>query len=170
VWGWYHMSDGAEHPGNLGSGSDAVAQFRLERYKYILQQTNQANESTYRYLGLYQALAVTLGGAMLGLFAGYKKWGIESHIARIGVVGLMGMLTVVAGFAILMVVVGVFSWIDYRREECEFTDKYVHVGFRSPPRLRNFVRWHETYVVLLILLTVVLIWIYVVSAILPAIR
>lgn len=164
------MTDGAEQPGQPGPGSDAIAQLQLERYKYILQQMNIANEGTYRYLGLYQALAVTLGGAILGLFAGYKRWGIEPHIARTGVVGLMGMLTVVACFATLMIVVGVFSWIDYRREECEFTDKYVHSGFRSPPRLKNFVRWHETYVVLLILLTVVLIWVYVTTAILPGIR
>lgn len=39
------MSDGAEYPGDPGPGSDEVVQLRLERYKYILQQMNQVNES-----------------------------------------------------------------------------------------------------------------------------
>lgn len=164
------MVDSVADPSHRTSGSEVAAQFQVERYKYILQQMNLANESTYRYLGLYQALAVTLGGAMLGLFAGYRKWGLEPYIARVGVVGIMGLLTVVAGFSILMIIVGVLTWLDYRREECQFTDEYVHAGFRDKPKLKNLPRWYETYVVLLILLTVILMWIYVGRVILPGIR
>ena len=54
----------------------------------------------------------------------------------------------IAAFAVLLIIVGVLNWLDYRREECELTDAAVRPGFRKPPQPRNFFRWYETYIVL----------------------
>src|SRR2546421_9327818 len=85
--------------------------FHLERYKYILQQLNAANENVYRFLAIYQTLATTIAGAALALFVGYRKRGIDPGTARAGVVGLMCLVTLVAAFTILLILVGILTWL-----------------------------------------------------------
>jgi len=144
--------------------------FALERYKYILQQIHTVNENVYRFLAIYQTLAVALVSAGLALLVGYRKWGIQPSVARSGVVGLMWLTTVIAAFAVLLIIVGVFSWLDYRREECELTDVVVRPGFRKPPQSRNILRWYETYIVLFIVGTIAFLWSYTLEFVLPAIK
>jgi hypothetical protein len=143
---------------------------QLERYKFIQQQLHTLNENVYKFLALYQTLATTLVGAGLALFVGYQKWGIDAKTARAGVTALLWLLTLVAAFTVLLIVVGVLSWIDYRREECELTDQTVYRGFRRPPRMGNLFRWYETYIVLFIAGSVVFVWGYAAVLILPAMR
>jgi hypothetical protein len=78
-------------------------------------------------------------------------------------------VTVAACFTVLLVVVGVLSWIDYRREECELTAKYFEAEFRKPPRLRNFYRWYETYIVLFVIGATVLLWVLSETVVIPRI-
>ncbi len=144
--------------------------FALERYKYILQQINAANENVYRFLAVYQTLAVAIVGGGLALFVGYRKWHIATSVAKTGIIGLMWLATVVAGCAVLLIVVGVLNWLDYRREECELTDVAVRPGFRKPPQVRNFYRWYETYIVLFIAGSIVFLWAYTLAFILPAMK
>lgn len=131
----------------------------VERYKYILQQIHTANENVYRFLAIFQTLVTALVTAALVLFVSYSKWKISPSSARAGVHGVLTLITIIAGFTVLMVVIGVLSWLDYRREECELTAKYFARDFRSPPRLRNFYRWYETYIVLFVIGITVLLWI-----------
>jgi hypothetical protein len=154
------MSDSRESYGDL----------EVERYKFILQQLHSINENVYKLLAIYQALAVTLGGAALALMVGYEEWGIRPSVARTGVVGLMTLVSTVALFVVLLIAAGVASWLDYRREECELTDSLVGPGFRQPANPKNFLRWYETYVALFILVTAISAWIAVVTVILPVIR
>jgi hypothetical protein len=149
--------------------SDAEQQFQLERYKYILQQLHAVNENVYRFLAIYQTLATALVGAGLALFVGYKDWGLAPTTVRAGIVALMWLVTFVAGFTILLVVVGVLSWLDYRHEECAVTDEAVRPGFRQPPQLRNFFRWYETYIVLFIMSSIVCMWYFALVVVLPAV-
>lgn len=141
--------------------------FALERYKYILQQINAVNENVYRFLAIYQTLATALVGGALALFVGYRKWGIQPSVARAGMIGLMLLTTVIAAFAILLIIVGMLNWWDYRREECELTDVAVRPGFRRPPQKRNLFRWYETYIVLFIAGSIAFLWSYMLSFILP---
>ncbi|MFF4856591.1 hypothetical protein ACFY2N_17030 [Streptomyces rubiginosohelvolus] len=76
----------------------------------------------------------------------------------------------VAAFTTILIVVGAMSWIDYRNEECDITDRMVEVGFRQRPRSRNFLRWYETYVVLFILASVGLMWTLAGLVVLPAVK
>jgi hypothetical protein len=66
-------------------------EFQLERYKYILQRIHTVNENVYRFLAIYQALAVALVSGGVALFVGYRKWNIPVSVARSGVIGLMGV-------------------------------------------------------------------------------
>jgi hypothetical protein len=144
--------------------------FELERYKYILQQIHVVNENVYRFLAIYQGLAVTLVGAGVTLFVGYRKWQIAVSTARSGIVGLLWLLTAVAAFTSLLIIVGVFNWLDYRREECELTDIAVRPGFRGPPSRRSFLRWYETYILLFIAASIALLWVCTTGYILPSMK
>ncbi|MDR7277238.1 hypothetical protein [Catenuloplanes atrovinosus] len=149
--------------------AEGLADFRLARYQYILQQLSAANENVYRFMGVYQALASTLTGGILAIFVGYRSWGIDPGTARSGIIALLCLVTIVAAFSVLMVSIGVMSWFHYRSEECRLLDEAVGPGFRHPPSLRNFYRWYETYVVAFIVVTVVALWVLVETLLLPAV-
>lgn len=146
----------------------ASADFALERYRYILQQIHTVNENLYRFLAIYQALATTLVGAALALFVGYRKWGISASTARGGVIGLLSLVSIVAAFTAMLIVVGMLTWLDYRNEECDLTDEAVRPGFRARPRTGNVLRWYESYVLLFILLSVIAMWLLGLLLILPS--
>ena len=139
----------------------------LERYKFIQQEIRSANENVYRFVAMYQTVATAATGAVLALFVGYRKWSIPPEVARAGVRGLLILITVVAAFCILLISIGVFSWIDYRREECSLATRVIDDGFRDAPMWRNFLRWYETYIVLFVLATVALVWILASSLLIP---
>lgn len=142
-------------------------EFALERYRYILQQIQAVNENAHRFLAIYQTLATSLVGAALALFVGYRRWNISAPVARDGVIGLLILATLVAGFTITLITVGALAWLDYRNEECDITDDFVGLGFRQRPRIRNLLRWYETYVLLFIATSVITLWVLAVLIVLP---
>ncbi|NEY32607.1 hypothetical protein GTU99_10450 [Streptomyces sp. PRKS01-65] len=147
-----------------------MREFALERYRYILQQIHTLNENVYRFLALYQALATAVVGATLALFVGYKSWGLDPATARSGMIALMSLNTVIAGFSVMLIIIGVIAWIDYRQEECELTDTFVHPGFRTKPKLRNLFRWYETYIVAFIVTSTAFAWLGTVRLLLPTVK
>ena len=149
---------------------DRAQAFEVERYKYLLQQLHTVNENVYRFLAIYQTLATVLLGAALTLFVRYDDWKIEPEIARIGIVSILLLVTVIAAFTVLLIVVGALNWLDYRREECELTEEAVRPGFRRPPDPRNFWRWYETYIVAFIVGSVGFMWLGAAVVLLPAVR
>jgi uncharacterized membrane protein YidH (DUF202 family) len=151
-------------------GVDKAQAFEVERYKYLLQQLHTVNENVYRFLGIYQTLATVLVGGALTLFVRYDDWHIDKEIARIGIVALLLLVTVIAAFTVLLIVVGALNWLDYRREECELTDTAVRAGFRRPPDPKNFWRWYETYIVLFIVVSVGFMWLGAGIVLLPAMQ
>ncbi|WP_127501401.1 DUF2157 domain-containing protein [Actinoplanes solisilvae] len=148
---------------------DRAQAFEVERYKYLLQQLHTVNENVYRFLAIYQTLATVLVGAALLLFVRYEEWRIEPRVAQIGIVAVLLLVTVIAAFTVLLIVIGVFAWLDYRREECELTEVAIRPGYRRPPDPRNFWRWYETYIVLFILGSVGFMWLGASFVLLPAI-
>lgn len=148
---------------------DTAQAFEVERYKYILQQLHTVNENVYRFLAIYQTLATVLVGAALALFVRYEDWKVRPEIAQVGIVAILALVTVIAGFTVLLIVVGVFSWLDYRREECELTEEVVRPGFRRAPDPRNFWRWYETWIVGFIVASIFVMWALAAAIVLPAI-
>ncbi|MET9344738.1 MULTISPECIES: hypothetical protein [unclassified Nonomuraea] len=155
-----------EVPAALPADTPEIA---VERYKYILQQIHTINENVYRFLAVYQTLAVAIASAGLALFVGHRGWRIDPAVARSGLVALMWLETVVAAFTVMMIVIGVVSWLDYRREECELADEFVRPGFRKPPRKAAFIRWYETYIVLFIIGSTIFMWISTLTILLPGV-
>lgn len=153
-------------PGNDLS-ADAY-QLVIERYRYILRQVELLNESSHRFLRIYQTLATALVGAALALYVGYDGWGISPTTARVGIIGLFGLVTLVAMFTGATIIAGILSWIDYRNEECDLLDRFLEPGFRSRPDLRNLPRWYEVYVVAFIALSILVLWILALVVVLPA--
>jgi amino acid transporter len=149
-------------------GGDRELAFEVERYKYLLQQLHTTNENVYRFLAIYQTLATVLVGAALALFVRYEDWHIDPAIAQLGILALLALVTVIAAFTVLLIVVGVLNWLDYRREECELTDIAVRPGFRRPPEPRNLWRWYETYIVLFIVASIGFMWLGAGILLLPA--
>jgi hypothetical protein len=147
---------------------DPAQPFEVERYKYILQQLHTVNENVYRFLAIYQTLATVLVGAALTLFVRYEDWKIRPEVASIGIVAILLLVTVIAGFTVLLIVVGVLNWLDYRREECEFTEITVRPGFRRPPDPKNFWRWYETWIVAFIVGSVGFMWLGALAVVIPA--
>ncbi|MEU8421788.1 hypothetical protein AB0C15_13030 [Micromonospora sp. NPDC048835] len=168
------QSGGHLPPGMLSDSkleSEAVqAQFHLERYRYILQQIQAANENVHRFLSIYQTLATALIGAALAIFVGYSDWGVTAGTARAGILALMWLVTIIAAFTILVVIVGVLTWLDYRKEECQLLSEVLHPEFRSPPKIRNFYRWYETYIVAFIAVTIAAMWWCATKLIIPSIQ
>lgn len=142
----------------------------VERYKYILQQINSVNENVYRFLAIFQTLVTAIVTAALVLFVSYSKWKIAPATARTGIQGALILVTVIACFTILLIVIGVASWLDYRREEIELTARYFAPGFRSQPKIRNFYRWYETYIILFVLAATALLWILGEAFLVPRIK
>ncbi|MFA1550781.1 hypothetical protein [Actinomadura chokoriensis] len=143
---------------NANTAPPAGADFALERYKYILQQIHALNENVYRFLAIFQTLATALVAAALTVFVSYKKWGIAPATAKSGILGLLILETLIACFAMLLIFIGILSWLDYRNEECELTDEYACIGFRKPPRTGSFFRWYETYIILFIAGSTIFMW------------
>lgn len=159
------ISDGQSSP-----NTEFLKEFGLERYRYIHQQLSALNDNVYKFLGIYQTLATAIVGGILTLFVGYKNWQIPPETARAGVLGLLCLETTIAAFTIMLIFMGMLSWIDYRREEVELTDQIVHQGFRNPPKLRNSWRWYETYIIGFILASTIFMWIYTYKLIIPGIK
>lgn len=146
---------------------EKMPEFVIERYKYILQQIHTINENVYRFLALFQAVSTALVTATLALFVGHNKWGIPPDVAHAGIVGLLLLITASAAFVVLLIIVGIASWIDYRQEECELAHRFFLSDFRTPPRLRNCLRWYETYIALFIIIVTSLLWILATVYLLP---
>ena len=152
--------DGEDSPAStdLAIDRELARNLTVERYKFIQQQIHSLNENVYRFLAIYQTIATVVSSAGIGLFVGYRKWGISSSVAQAGVKGLLVLLTVVAAYTVLLILVGVFAWLDYRREENVLTERLVGSEFRLPPTSRNLFRWYETYIVLFILSSIAVLW------------
>ncbi|MEM8529579.1 MAG: hypothetical protein AAGF95_01975 [Chloroflexota bacterium] len=143
--------------------------FKLERYKYILQEIHTLNENMHKYLNLFQALATVIIGGGVGLFAAWRGLNITAEIAQTGIRGLLGLLIILTLFAAISLFAAFWSWFDYRREEVELLNEMVGPGFRNPPRLSNFWRWQETYLVAFLFIIVSGVYWYVEYRVIPLI-
>jgi hypothetical protein len=159
------IQDNAPH-----NKSELTQDFYLERYKYILQEIRVLNENIHKYLTLFQTLATAISTAGVALFVGRQQLNLTPEITKVSLQGLLGLLVILAAFVVFSIVVGIFSWLDYRTEEVELLNKVVGVGFRRLPKKSNFWRWQESYVILFVLLVVIVIIIYVQYQIIPLIK
>ena len=155
---------------NSKSRDTSGTEFKLQRYKYILNEIHFLNESIHKYLSLFQALATAIVAAGAAVFVTWRKSGIDARTTIITMQGLLALFTMLAVFVILSVLAGVFSWLDYRREEVELLAETVRPGFRVAPNPRHFLRWYETYIMLFMVIIVASAYFFVECVIIPAIK
>jgi hypothetical protein len=155
--------------GNNTEKPDKSGDYKLERYKYILQQLHSLNENNHKYLSLYQALVTAVIGGGIAIFVGWKELKIDAATARVGIRGLLGLLVILTLFVCILIIVGIFSWFDYRREEVKLLKQEVDSSFRQKPKLGNIWRWSETYLILFIIVMMVIIYIFVEWRLIPLI-
>jgi hypothetical protein len=141
-----------------------------DRYRFILQQIHVVNENLYRFLAIYQTIVTALVGSQLILFVNYHRWAVPAHTTKLALVGLLLLETVVGAFVLLLIIVGLLSWFDYRREESELSDWIVGQGFRKPPEKGNWYRWYETYVGLFVGISIALAWALTFVVLLPSVK
>ena len=151
-------------------GKDQSISFKIERYKFILQEIHSLNENVHRYLTLYQTLATTIIGAGILIFVNWKGFGITPDIAQVGIHTLVGVMIILSIFIIIQIIAGFFSWMDYRDEEVKLLDEVIEKGYRSRSKISNFWRWGKTYFIIFILVIAVFISIYTEKNIIPLIR
>ena len=152
------------------SAENSDVQFSLERYKFILGEKRFLNENVHRYLTLFQTLMTAIVGAGATVFISWKKLDLGPEMARITIQMLLGLLIILAIFVILALVSGIFSWFDYRNEEIDLLEKNVGSATHARPSIRNFMRWQETYVLLLMVIVIASSYYFVERAVIPAIR
>lgn len=147
-----------------------VDAYKLERYKYILREIHFLNESTHKYLTLFQTLTAAIVGGGIGIFVIWKSLKIDASTARLAIQGSLGLLILVALFVNVSILVNVLSWLDYRREEVDLLNQSIEQNWRRLPQLRNFWRWSETYILLFVSLAVIGIVFYVEYQIIPLVK
>jgi hypothetical protein len=146
------------------------SEFKLERYKYILQEIRSLNENVHRYLALYQTLATAIVAGGIGIFVSWKSLKIDVEIARAAIQGSLVLFILLTFFVIFSTIANIISWFDYRKEEVKLLDKIVKPNFREPPSLRNFWRWSETYILLFMIAIVIVLFFFVEYLIIPLIK
>ena len=97
----------------------------MERYKYILQQIHTLDDNVHKYLALFQTLATAIVGGGISLFVSWKTLHITADIVRASIQGLLGLLVILTLFVVISIIGGIFSWLDYRREEVELLNEMV---------------------------------------------
>jgi hypothetical protein len=149
---------------------DQSLPFQVERYKFILQEIHSLNENLHRYLTLFQTLITGILGGGIYIFISWKNLTIPPETAKVSLHSLVGLLIILTLFVVTSIIVGIISWYDYRNEEVDLLDEAVGKGFRKKPSATNIWRWHETYMIIFIVIIVAFISIYVSTQVIPLIH
>lgn len=144
--------------------------FKLERYKFILQQINSLNESTHKFLTIYQTLASAILGGGIAIVVSWRELNIDSTIAQLGIRATVTLFTLLTLFVIISIIINAISWFDYRKEEVELLSEEVGTNFRQVPNWKNSWRWSETYFVIFLLLIIIVVWIFTEMCLIPIIK
>lgn len=122
----------------------------VERYKHVLSQMARIDENAHKFLAIYQATATAILGAIAALWLLGEGWGVSANQARTAVEAALVILCLVGAFSALLLVVGMFAWMDYRKEEGILASlSTTHA--RPASSWRNIWRWQEIYMLILVL-------------------
>jgi hypothetical protein len=152
-----------------GEKADLAKEITKLRYQHILKQIQFVDANVFRFLAIYQTLISALVAGQVLLFVNRQHWSLGASTARVGLVAILVLETLAGVFASLMIIIGVWNWIDYRSEECDISDAVLGRSFRQRPSLSNWYRWYETYLIVFIFCSLIIIWILVEVWMIPAV-
>lgn len=150
--------------------SDKGKEFKLEHYKYILQQRQALNDNVHKYLALFQTLITGIAAGGMAIFVGWKELKIDATTARLSIKGLLWLAMILATFVMASILSTIFTWFDNRREEIKLLHQEIGPDYGKRPSWKNFWRWHETYFLLFLLVVMVLIYRFTENQLLPLIK
>jgi hypothetical protein len=132
--------------------------FKIERYRHINGQLAALNDGVHKYLLFYQTLAAAIIAGVATFIVSAPEHGVAPVISN-KIIRAAGWLLLLGGlFTAVLVASSILSWFDYRKEECELLDQCVATGWRSKPKARNFWRWPEIWILLLMVLATLFLW------------
>lgn len=134
-----------------------LTEFELERYKFILGEISNLNSNFHNYLSLYQKLTTIIIGGLILIFINWKKLAIPIDVASLGIKACYALQITLSLFIIFIILAGIFSWFDYRKEEVELLNSISTAHSRSLPSFKNLWRWHETHTIIFILVIMIIV-------------
>lgn len=121
--------------------------YLLERYKYVLDQKKELNKTTFMIAAFYQAVLVAILAAQFSIVKSVADRSLSNELARIGSWGLFWCTVAVSAICIATLLGGLFAWLNYRSDEAEI-EAIAFGKSRNPVRVRDALRWYESYVML----------------------
>ncbi|WP_370417012.1 hypothetical protein AB9Q29_000030 (plasmid) [Pantoea vagans] len=131
--------------------------FLIEKYKYILMRRNDLNSNTFKIITLYQVICFAFGASFYQVYASDLKKTLKIMFCD----GLVLFFSISTMFIIMMLIGGVISWLNYKKEEREIIEK-LGIEHEKHKGSINFMYWYETYIIILavaITLTVTILYI-----------
>ncbi|WP_417835202.1 hypothetical protein [Thalassospira xiamenensis] len=120
----------------------------LERYKYILDQKRWLNQVSFRLTSMFQLIAIAIFVGQYKVILDHSNGMVSKDIAVSASMVLLLVSVMVSVFGIGMVVSGMFSWFQYKKEEVNI--EILSGDLQSElPKFWNFVRWYESYIIVM---------------------
>jgi hypothetical protein len=126
--------------------------FLIERYKYVLAQKQELNKTSFKVIGIYQALIVAIAAVDFQIVKESFNKNVSVAACKVGVVILSIASIFIAVMCIALLISGLKSWIKYRSDESEI-ELSVFGRSRPNPKWRDALRWYETYLILAVAVT-----------------
>ena len=139
----------------LNQNEEFIQQARMERYKFILSELTRLSENTHKHTRYLLTIFPAFASLIIALKFGERGLDVK-FISKIAGM-FMIVFTMASGFVVVSVLADIASWIDYRKEEVALINR-MGGNFRKPPKLRNFWRWYETYLITFIVTCLAAAW------------
>jgi len=141
----------------LDSTPDFTQQARIERYKFILTELARLSENSHKHTRYLLTIFPAFTSAIIVLKFGENKIGSSVNIASPIAIAFLVVFTLASLFVIVSILADTATWFDYRNEEVKLV-RLMGGDFRKQPKLGNFWRWYETYLIAFITFFLVGAW------------
>lgn len=144
--------------------------FKLERYKHLNNEISRLNGNIHTYLNQYQTITATIIAGAVFIFINWQQYTLVADIAIKSIKVLYFSLALFSGFMIIRLIAGIYSWLDYRKEETNLLNEVLDDDFRKKPNFRNLWRWDELYSILIIFIVPIIFIVFCELHIIPNIK
>lgn len=128
---------------DLDRQNEEKNKFLLERYKYVLMRKNDLNDKTFKIVAFYQALLLSVGAAFYTVNTNIHQLSLSVMYST----SLIGLLTISTVFLLLLLLGGIFSWVNSRNHESEILLSVFGIE-RERIKKRHVLFWYETYIII----------------------
>lgn len=150
--------------------TDRIDGFKLERLKFVLSQIDRLNTQLHRHITLFQGLTTAIIAAGAAVVLAWRQYGIGPDLAAATLRGLVGLLCLFSFFIIVLLITGIVAWYDYRSEEARILNEVIGAQYRRFPTYKNFYRWHEFWMIVLVVAATAMIASFAYTSIIPLIK